>query len=94
MDLVTTMQIVSAVATGVSAVATVVLAWLTYNAVRASRDTATRNREMVDEARVTRESQERANAALLDENRGMVEANREMVAEIKADRQEKVGRKG
>jgi hypothetical protein len=48
---------------------------------------ATRNREMVDEARETRESQERANAALLEENRSMVEANREMLAEIKADRE-------
>jgi len=87
LDLATKVQIVSAVATAVSAIATVVLAYLTYNAVQATRDMATRNREMVEEARGTRESQERANGALLKENRGMVEANREMVAEMKADRE-------
>lgn len=74
MDLVTGVQIAAAVAAGLSALGTLVLAYLTFRYVLATRDMAGSNEQMVKEARESREAQDRANRETIEELRAEREA--------------------
>ena len=73
-DLVPIIQVVSAVATALSAAGTIVLAFLTFRYVRATQGMAKSNEQMVKEARDSRETQEQANHETIEELRAEREA--------------------